>query len=185
MQQHDIGNAEQWYQHQQRFGRRFILTCFGRICWSQLDYEYLNNRLFKYNYWIALPEAEISPKKKRRKTVATFTHIIRTRKNTLTNIHAMAVPWNIQSTTDSSIHWHSCLTYLFFVRCLFIKHRCDINGFRANEKNVSLYFIFIWNGKSIFLVDLFTRMFVSDSPTTANDFAAVQTAVIMAGQPKR
>lgn len=32
MQQHDIGNAEQWYQHQQRFGRRFILTCFGRIC---------------------------------------------------------------------------------------------------------------------------------------------------------
>lgn len=32
---------------------------------------------------------------------------------------------------------------------------------------------------------LFTRIFVSESAMTANDFTAVQTAVIMAGQPKK
>lgn len=53
-------------------------------------------------YWIISYQNEL----------LSFTHMIRTRKNTLTNIQAIAVPWNIQSTIDSSIHWHSCLTYL-------------------------------------------------------------------------
>lgn len=99
-QHHQIGDAQQWNQHEQRFGRLAVLLRFDGVGRTQLCDQHLlvvhmkNAREFRC---IAVASHDTQ----------TLTHMMRRRNMKLTTRQATAGALQIQSTSDSRIQAHS------------------------------------------------------------------------------